>query len=255
MTAALVDRRDSDLLRALNDKHAHALSFYVVRLNGGDRVKAQDIVQETMLRAWRNRAVLEQTGGSQRGWLFAVARHIVIDEWRATRGHPELVTDQISEQQVEDTAQHTVDRQLVSAALRTLSTKHRQVLLECYYRGATVAEAAKTLGVPPGTSNPAPTSHSTRCDTHSTRSAASRDQNPYSNMTTPHTRSVRLLEDLPAQLGLRVDGELALRGDWVPSALASPLAVAESAIAAVAACLLAGAELAEMRRSRWTSGR
>jgi RNA polymerase sigma-70 factor, ECF subfamily len=151
MTAALVDRRDSDLLRALNDKYAHALWSYVVRLNGGDRVKAQDVVQETMLRAWRNRAVLEQAGGSQRGWLFAVARHIVIDEWRATRGHTELVTDQVSEQLVEDSAQHTVDRQLVLAALRTLSTKHRQVLLECYYRGATVAEAAKTLGVPPGT--------------------------------------------------------------------------------------------------------
>src|SRR6476619_1563049 len=101
MTAALVGRRDSDLVRALNDRHAHALWSYVVRLNGGDRVKAQDVVQETMLRAWRNGAVLEQADGSQRG------------------------------------------------ALRTLSTGHRQVLLECYFRGASVAEAAKTLGVPP----------------------------------------------------------------------------------------------------------
>jgi RNA polymerase sigma-70 factor (ECF subfamily) len=45
----------------------------------------------------------------------------------------------------------TVDRQLVLAALRTLSTDHRQVLLECYFHGASVAEAAQTLGVPPGT--------------------------------------------------------------------------------------------------------
>lgn len=90
MSATLVARRDSDLLRALNDKYARALWSYVVRLNGGDRVKAQDVVQETMLRAWRNGGVLEQTGGSQRGWLFAVARHIVIDEWRANRSHSEL---------------------------------------------------------------------------------------------------------------------------------------------------------------------
>ncbi len=41
--------------------------------------------------------------------------------------------------------------QLVLAALRSLSTEHRQVLLECYFRGASVAEAAATLGVPPGT--------------------------------------------------------------------------------------------------------
>ena len=151
MSVAVVGRRDSDLLRALNDRYARALWSYVVRLNGGDRVKAQDVVQETMLRAWRNRAVLEPAGGSQRGWLFAVARHIVIDEWRANRSHSEVVTDQVSEPPVEDTAQQIVDRQLVLAAVRTLSTEHQEVLLECYFRGASIAQAAQTLGVPPGT--------------------------------------------------------------------------------------------------------
>ena len=151
MSVAVVGGRDSDLLRTVHDKYAQALWSYVVGLNGGDQVKAQDVVQETMLRAWRNRAVLEQTGGAQRGWLFAVARHIVIDEWRSTRRHPEVVTDQVSEPPVEDATQRTVDRHLVSDALRTLSAEHREVLLESYYRGASVAEAAKTLGVPAGT--------------------------------------------------------------------------------------------------------
>ena len=96
MSATLVAGRDSDLLRALNDKYARALWSYVVRLNGGDRVKAQDVVQETMLRAWRNGGVLEQAGGSQRGWLFAVARHIVIDESRSRRRHSELVVTPVS---------------------------------------------------------------------------------------------------------------------------------------------------------------
>ena len=54
-------------------------------------------------------------------------------------------------QAAEDAAQQTADRQLVLAALRTLSTEHRQVLLECYFRGASAAEAAETLGVPLGT--------------------------------------------------------------------------------------------------------
>jgi RNA polymerase sigma factor (sigma-70 family) len=54
-------------------------------------------------------------------------------------------------QAAEETAQQTADRQLVLAALRTLSTEHRQVLLECYFRGASAAEAAETLGVPLGT--------------------------------------------------------------------------------------------------------
>jgi RNA polymerase sigma-70 factor (ECF subfamily) len=62
-----------------------------------------------------------------------------------------VLTDQVPEQAVEDTAQQTVDRQLVQTALQTLSIEHRQALFECYFRGASIAEAADTLGVPLGT--------------------------------------------------------------------------------------------------------
>jgi RNA polymerase sigma-70 factor, ECF subfamily len=54
-------------------------------------------------------------------------------------------------QLVDDSEQRPVDRHIVLRALRTLSTKHRQVLSECYLRGASVAEAAEALGVPGGT--------------------------------------------------------------------------------------------------------
>ncbi len=152
MSAAVAGGRDSDLLRALHDQHAHALWSYVVGLTNGDRGRAQDVVQETLLRAWRNPAVLEQADGSGRGWLFTVAKRIVIDEWRAASRRPQVVTDQVPEQAlVDDAEQRAVDRQLVLAALRTLSSDHREVLLECYFRGASVDEAARTLGVPPGT--------------------------------------------------------------------------------------------------------
>jgi RNA polymerase sigma-70 factor (ECF subfamily) len=154
MSATLVDLSDEQLLRTLHDEHAHALWTYVVRLTRGDRAKAQDVVQETLLRAWRTPAVLDQSRGSARGWLYTVARRIVIDEWRSTRSRPELVTDEVPEPHMLDTdgfAQRTVDRDLVVAALRTLSDEHRDVVLECYFRGSTVAEAAATLGIPPGT--------------------------------------------------------------------------------------------------------
>jgi RNA polymerase sigma-70 factor (ECF subfamily) len=151
MSATLVGRRRSELLRELHDQHAGALWRYVMGLTNGDSYRAQDVVQETLLRAWRNPAVLERTGGSARGWLFTVAKRIVIDEWRSTVRRPEVVTALVPEQPVEDVDDQTVDRQLVLAALRTLSTDHRQVLLECYFHGASVAEAAQTLGVPPGT--------------------------------------------------------------------------------------------------------
>lgn len=142
---------DAQLLRALHDEHAHALWSFVVRLTGGDQARAQDVVQETLLRAWRNPHVLDQSDGSARGWLFTVARRIVIDEWRTSRARLELVTDDIPEQGEDDAAQRTVDRQVVLAALRTLSAEHRAVVVECYYHGATVSEAAAVLGIPPGT--------------------------------------------------------------------------------------------------------
>jgi RNA polymerase sigma-70 factor, ECF subfamily len=143
-------RRDSELLRALHDEYAQSLLSYVVGLTS-DRAGAQDVVQETLLRAWRNPAVLERIGGSGRGWLFTVARRIVIDQWRSASRHPEVLTGHVPEQAVEDTAQQTVDRQLVQTALQALSIEHREVLFECYFRGASIAEAADTLGVPPGT--------------------------------------------------------------------------------------------------------
>jgi RNA polymerase sigma-70 factor, ECF subfamily len=40
---------------------------------------------------------------------------------------------------------------VVSEALTKLSEEHRAVILECYYRGRPVAEAAERLGIPPGT--------------------------------------------------------------------------------------------------------
>jgi len=79
---------------------------------------------------------------------FHVSHYFLLDKDTNGRGAgPTTVRGQAAE----DTAQQTADRQLVLAALRTLSTEHRQVLLECYFRGASAAEAAETLGVPLGT--------------------------------------------------------------------------------------------------------
>lgn len=142
---------DSDLMRALHDEHASALWAYAVSLTGGDRTRAQDVVQETMLRAWRTPDVLNQARGSVRGWLYTVARRIVIDEWRASRSRPEVVTDVVPEQSSADEAEAIVNRRIVVDALRTLSAEHRAVLIECYFKGASVAEAAATLGIAPGT--------------------------------------------------------------------------------------------------------
>lgn len=142
---------DNDLMRALHDEHAAALWRFVVGLTAGDVARAEDIVQETMLRAWRNPSVLDQTEGSARSWMFTVARRIVIDEWRSARSRREIVTDALPERLVRDETEGAVDRDLVTRALRRLSPEHREVLLECYVRDRSVAEASLKLGIPTGT--------------------------------------------------------------------------------------------------------
>lgn len=140
------------VLQQLHDEHAAALWRFCLRLTGQDRARAEDVVQETLLRAWRNFAVLDTSQGSVRAWLFTVARNIVIDEWRTRRARTEVPVADVPE--VVDTDDRTDQLLLswvVAEAVTKLSADHRAVLLECYYRGQPVAEAARHLGIPEGT--------------------------------------------------------------------------------------------------------
>jgi len=140
------------LMQRLHDEHAAALWTYCVRLTGDDRARAEDVVQETLLRAWRRISVLEESQGSVRAWLFKVARNIVIDEWRTKRSQKEFAVAEVPDVEGQsDRTEQLLQSWMVAEAVTTLSPEHRAVLVECYYRGVSVAEAARHLGVPEGT--------------------------------------------------------------------------------------------------------
>ena len=84
------------LMQQLHDEHAAALWGFCLHLTG-DPVRAEDVAQETLLRAWQHYEVLDEARGSVRSWLFTVARNIVIDEWRSKRFQNERPTDQLPE--------------------------------------------------------------------------------------------------------------------------------------------------------------
>ncbi|EFL25671.1 RNA polymerase sigma-70 factor, ECF subfamily [Streptomyces himastatinicus ATCC 53653] len=152
---ALVTERttpDDALMRALYAEHAGPLLAFVLRLVAGDRHRAEDVVQETLLRAWRNADQLQRSGGSVRPWLVTVARRIVIDGHRSRRARPQEVdAAPLHVMPAADDIDRALRQMTISDALNDLSDAHREALVETYFKGRTVSEAAGVLRVPPGT--------------------------------------------------------------------------------------------------------
>jgi RNA polymerase sigma-70 factor, ECF subfamily len=144
---------ETTLMRVLYDEHAAALWRYAVRLTG-DRARAEDVVQETLLRAWQHPEVTEDGERSARAWLFTVARNMIIDERRSPRfrkenGSLEFVKE--PENAGPDEVNTALDRLLLGDALAQLSTEHRAVIRRSYYLGWTTAQIAEDLQIAEGT--------------------------------------------------------------------------------------------------------
>jgi RNA polymerase sigma-70 factor (ECF subfamily) len=144
---------EDQLLRMLYEEHAEPLLMFVLRLTGGDHQRAEDIVQETLLRAWRNAHKLgTEPGQSLRPWLVTVARRITIDEHRSASARAAETYDRdLDGLSTTDETDRVLAQLTVTDALRTLSPAHREILAETYLRDRTVTDAADTLGLPLGT--------------------------------------------------------------------------------------------------------
>jgi len=142
---------DEKFVTLLVQEHGASLIAYATHLTG-DRHAAEDIVQETLTRAWQRSDTLTNGKGSVRGWLLTVVRNIVIDQARARAARPREVAAAPSDPATSDDHADDVATSItLLALLDTLGEDHRQVLIELYYRGKSVAEAAEALDVPVGT--------------------------------------------------------------------------------------------------------
>ncbi|MFF9817219.1 sigma-70 family RNA polymerase sigma factor [Streptomyces sp. NPDC014006] len=143
-------------LAALQREHGRPLFALLLRLCDGDRQRAEDLVQETLLRAWQHPEALHADSfDSVRPWLMTVARRLAIDARRARQARPAEVCDEVLEQghvpMCADHAERAAATLDLREAVKTLTPRHRDVLVLVYLRGASVAEAATELGIPPGT--------------------------------------------------------------------------------------------------------
>lgn len=147
------DRVDEEALARLCDEHGAVLLAYATHLTH-DRGHAEDVAQETLLRAWTHPEALNPERGSTRAWLLTVARNVVRDQARARSSRPHEVTNTIPEAalgSVDDDIDLAVESWVVAEALTELTPDHRAVLVETFYRGRSVRQAATVLGVPEGT--------------------------------------------------------------------------------------------------------
>jgi RNA polymerase sigma-70 factor (ECF subfamily) len=140
-------------VKGLYDEHAAALWRYACRLTG-DPARAQDVVQETLLRAWQHPEVVNDSERSPRSWLFAVARNMIIDERRSARFRYEVSTlDFVGalDGSCPDGANAALDRLMISGAMARLTPEHRAVVRRSYLQGWTTAQIAADLGISDGT--------------------------------------------------------------------------------------------------------
>jgi RNA polymerase sigma-70 factor, ECF subfamily len=153
-----VSRHVEAQIKAAYQEHGRAMMAYATRLLG-DQDAATDVVQEALVRLWRNLDVLTNGKGSVRGWLLTVVRNLVIDRAKARAARPPEVPELPDKPPVQpDHADAVIDRidaagtsRVVREALGKLSPKHREVLEQIYFHQLKYDEIALVLGVPPGT--------------------------------------------------------------------------------------------------------
>lgn len=81
------------LIRDLYTEHGRSLLAYTARLTGVDHGFAEDMVPETLLRAWKHADRLTEDVSSVRGWLLTVARNLVTDRLRTKAVRPAEIAE------------------------------------------------------------------------------------------------------------------------------------------------------------------
>lgn len=154
----------TELFEALLAEHGSAL-YGLARQLSSSPEEAEDLVQETLIRAWRHPEALDGTSGSARAWIMTVARNLAYD--RSRRNGRRVKTGPLGgwgdrssraarAEEPQDLAsvsfaESVLDQTLVALAFEALSEEHRQVLLHAVWMDRSIADTAAVLGIPKGT--------------------------------------------------------------------------------------------------------
>jgi RNA polymerase sigma-70 factor, ECF subfamily len=144
--------RDADAFEALYRRYARAVFGLALR-RLGDRMRAEDAVQETFAAVWRSARTYRPDRGAGAPWLYAVARNAIVDRSRGTPEPPagESSDAPADEPTPEERAEASYVSWRVHRALEDLPQHERDVIELAYYGGLSQSEVADFLGLPLGT--------------------------------------------------------------------------------------------------------
>ncbi len=122
--------------------------YAYVRTLLGDDASAEDVTALAFERAYRRRGSFDARRGSQRGWLFAIARNAALDELRRRRRSAPLVGELPDEAAPtpDEEADLAVRRTTIRTALAALSPRDRELVALKFHGGLSNAELAAVLG-------------------------------------------------------------------------------------------------------------
>jgi RNA polymerase sigma-70 factor (ECF subfamily) len=152
MSAELPRSSGDERARALYLEHGPAIENWA-HGRFGDRQAAEEVVQEVVLAAWQKYGQFDPSRGSERAWVFGIARNVAATRYRRGRRHLASVpTAETPDRGADDVELgRLVDRSLIADSVRALSSEHRAVLVAAYWDRLSTHEISERLHIPEGT--------------------------------------------------------------------------------------------------------
>jgi RNA polymerase sigma-70 factor, ECF subfamily len=146
-----VARRDANAFEALYHRYARPVFGLALR-RLGDRMRAEDAVQETFAAVWRSARTYKPDRGAGAPWLYAVARNAIVDRARGRSEPPGEIPDTAADEPgPAERAEEAYVTWRVHRALEGLPRRERDVIELAYYGGLSQSEVADFLSIPLGT--------------------------------------------------------------------------------------------------------
>jgi RNA polymerase sigma-70 factor, ECF subfamily len=152
----LVEAADAAALAALYDRHGRAAYSLAYRMMG-EKLEAEDVVQEAFIKVWRSAGSFRVGRGSVRTWILSIVHNRGIDQIRS-RASRRTMQDKVEASAPKSEPSEAFaetwrnsQREEVREALNTLPQEQLQILELAYFSGYTHVEIAEQLDLPLGT--------------------------------------------------------------------------------------------------------